>query len=525
VTGLLALLGGLLAIPAAPAVADSTYLCTGYKGCANAGYSHAGYKSAGSTMYWRMYAGHNCTNYAAYRMVQAGMPNTRPWSGEGNASHWGKAMANITDQTPTVGSIAWWKANVPGAGSSGHVAYVEQVLSSTEIVVSEDSWGGDFDWRRITKTGKGWPSGFIHFNDAVLVPTAPPVIEGTPRVGAPVTANPGAWNQPGTFTYQWSAAKKAIAGATGQTFVPTVAQRKKKLSVVVTATRSGYQSGAASAKTATAVKAGTFAATAAPTITGTGLVDETLTVDAGGWSPAPESSSVQWYADGVAIAGATGWSHTLGQDQVDRSVTAVVSVRSNGYNAATQTSAATAPITANPLTETAPYGLTGTPANGETLTVTPGTFDPADAAVTLTWLRDGQPVAGASGTTYRLRPADVGARMAVRMDVAKRNHRSVSRTMELPGRVTTKPTLKVTADGAARRAVVKIRLWAPGIKKLSGKVTLQVGPRTRVVKVKNGYARVVVGDLPPGRRKVLLTYDGTSVVRPGKARGQVSVAR
>src|SRR5689334_6965819 len=59
----------------------STYLCTGYAGCRNAGYSDAGYGAVIIRMYWRMYSVHNCTNYAAYRMIQAGMSAERPWSG------------------------------------------------------------------------------------------------------------------------------------------------------------------------------------------------------------------------------------------------------------------------------------------------------------------------------------------------------------------------------------------------------------------------------------------------------------
>ncbi|MDO9498376.1 MAG: hypothetical protein Q7J48_21900, partial [Nocardioides sp.] len=75
----------------------SAYLCTGYVGCAEAGYSHAGYRTAANTMWWRMYTGHNCTNYAAYRMVKSGLPNERPWTGGGNASEWGLKKAGITD--------------------------------------------------------------------------------------------------------------------------------------------------------------------------------------------------------------------------------------------------------------------------------------------------------------------------------------------------------------------------------------------------------------------------------------------
>ena len=149
----------LVLLPTAPAAATSTYLCTGYVGCKDDGYPHFGYKQASDRMWWRMYAGHNCTNYVAYRMIRAGMSSSRPWVGGGNASEWGKHMREITDQVPAVGAVAWWGRYSNGSGSAGHVAYVEKVISNREIVVSEDSWGGDFDWRRIVKDGSGWPSG------------------------------------------------------------------------------------------------------------------------------------------------------------------------------------------------------------------------------------------------------------------------------------------------------------------------------------------------------------------------------
>lgn len=157
----------LVAVTPVPALAASSYLCHGYTPCAAQGYSHAGYQQAAKQKYWLMYAGHNCTNYVAYRMVSQGLPNSRPWSGTGNAYNWGKANAAKTDLTPVVGGVAWWKANVTGGGRSGHVAYVEQVISADEIIVSEDHWGGDFDWRRI-KRSSGWPSGFVHFKDAAI---------------------------------------------------------------------------------------------------------------------------------------------------------------------------------------------------------------------------------------------------------------------------------------------------------------------------------------------------------------------
>ena len=115
-----------------PASAASTYLCTGYVGCKDAGYSNFGYRAASTKMYWRMYSGHNCTNYVAYRLISGGMSAERPWSGTGMAYNWGPANRSITNQTPMVGAVAWWKKNAPGAGSSGHVAFVQRVLSATQ---------------------------------------------------------------------------------------------------------------------------------------------------------------------------------------------------------------------------------------------------------------------------------------------------------------------------------------------------------------------------------------------------------
>ena len=177
---------------ASPASATSSYLCTGYSGCKDEGYSHFGYRKAGKKMWWRMYAGHNCTNYVAYRLVKGGMSAERPWSGTGMAYNWGRANRRITDGTPMVGAVAWWKKNARGVGSSGHVAYVEEVVSSRKIVISEDSWSGDFHWRTITKGSGSWPSGFVHFDDREVVARSRPAISGTPRVGEPLTARLGA---------------------------------------------------------------------------------------------------------------------------------------------------------------------------------------------------------------------------------------------------------------------------------------------------------------------------------------------
>ena len=86
-------------------------------------------------------------------------------------------------------------------------------------------------------------------------PTAPrnlvvPAITGVPQVGVPLTATAGDWAGATTITYQWEADGVAVAGATGESFVPLVAHVGDAITVVVTASNSSFNTTAESAATA-----------------------------------------------------------------------------------------------------------------------------------------------------------------------------------------------------------------------------------------------------------------------------------
>ncbi|WP_435742434.1 CHAP domain-containing protein [Nocardioides sp. SYSU DS0663] len=517
-------LTGVTISPAAPASAGSTYLCKGYAGCRDAGYSNAGYQAASKQMFWRMYAGHNCTNYVAYRMVRSGMPNTRPWDGGGNAEHWGRQMASITDQTPMVGAVAWWKANVPGAGSSGHVAYVEQVVSNREIIVSEDSWGGDFSWRRITKDGTGWPSGFIHFNDATVVNDQPPAVVGTPAVGRAVTADVGSWQPSATYKYQWLVAGKAVAGATTASFTPTASHLNKRLRVKITAKRNGYVATSARSAAGPTVSPGDLQQLSSPVITGTAEVDQPLTVSRPEFAPAAGTQSVQWLADGKPIAGATGWTLVLGQEQIGTAVAARVTSGAVGYREVTLESAPTARVVAGTIEVRTPFEIRGKRRVGRTLTAVAGEYTPADAQVTHTWLRDGEPIPGADGPTYVLRPGDVGRRIGLQVALRAPHYRSVTRTVRSEERVVTKSQLVLRAKGRPGRAVVVVRVKAPGVPQPAGSVVVRIGGRTVEAPLARGRARVLVPGLRAGEKRVRVVYAGDELVRGSRGATTVEVA-
>ncbi|HET9420698.1 MAG TPA: CHAP domain-containing protein [Nocardioides sp.] len=519
-------LGGLLLslVPLlGPAQAiTSGYLCTGYTACKNAGYPHAGYAANNHRMYWRMYSGHNCTNYVAYRMVKAGMPNVRPWSGSGNATNWGVEMRNITDQQPRVGAVAWWRANVPGAGSAGHVAYVERVISPSEIVISEDSWGGEFHWRKLVK-GTGWPTGFIHFIDKTIDNTTKPKVSGTPQVGVPLTATAGAWKPVASVRYQWLADGTPIAGATRATYVPGAAQRGHTVAVRVTATKKGFSPATLTVPTSAPVAAGVLTPVETPVVSGNPFVDRTLTATQGSWSPAPGELEIRWRADNQTIEGATGPTLTVTRALLGKKITAVSVARRDGYTKAVSRSAPTDPVVVGEIVVDQPFTAGGTAKVGSQMWIEPGTFTPKDATVAYAWLRDGVPIDGATTPDYVVTPADAGHRITGAVILTKPNYET--RVVEFPigDVVTTKPTMQVTTKGRRGSAIVSVRVVAPGVSEPDGRVTIRIGNKKQVVPLSDGRARVVIEGLRAKKHKVYVDYAGTDVVEAAHGAAYVRV--
>jgi surface antigen len=65
-----------------------------------------------------------------------------------------------TSEYLPLGSVAWYQY--------GHVAYVEKVISSTSVVISEMNFDNSNGFRveTITNTTNGhWPTAFIHIAD------------------------------------------------------------------------------------------------------------------------------------------------------------------------------------------------------------------------------------------------------------------------------------------------------------------------------------------------------------------------
>jgi surface antigen len=492
----------------------SSYLCYGYNDCHQKGMGNAGYAQNNDKMYWRMYAGHNCTNYAAYRMVRSGLPNTRPWSGGGNAMYWGSSMARITDDVPRVGAVAWWRANTGPAGSVGHVAYVEKVVSADEVIISQDSWGGDFSWAIVTRGSGNWPSGFIHFNDRPLTNQTPPAIDGIAKVGSVLSASPGTW-KPGdaTVSYQWLADGKKISGATAATLRLTKARLGQAITVTTTATKLGFPTRQATSAPTAAVLPGELKNVTVPVISGEPKVDGTLTLDTGDWTPAPDALTVQWLADGQPIEGVTGEpTLTLTPDLVGTTISANVTATRAGYDAVSAATAPSAPVLPGTFTVTSAPRLLGVPEVGQALTVDTGAYRPTADTVAVQWLRDGVPIDGATGTSYQLVNLDLGSRISARVTVTRAGYETLSVDSPTTTRIKTNPKIRVQAEKLKHRVKVTVTVTAPGLDVVDGTVVVRLAGVAQTATLRNGVAKVVLTDLPPGKRTLTVRYTGSDSV-------------
>ena len=165
--------------------------------------------------------------------------------------------------------------------------------------------------------------------------------------------------------------------------------------------------------------------TAAPTITGTARVGETLTAQNGTWSNSPTAFQYQWQrcnASGAAcanVAGATAKTYLLTSPDADRTMRVrVTSINAEGaVNARSAPTAVVAPSAA-PRNTVRPT-ITGEPEAGGELTAEEGSWTNQLTSYAYQWQRCDidaiacGPISGATGKTYGVRNADVGFRLRV----------------------------------------------------------------------------------------------------------------
>jgi secreted trypsin-like serine protease len=224
----------------------------------------------------------------------------------------------------------------------------------------------------------------------------------------------------------------------------------------------------------------TFSTTPTPTLSGTLTVGETLTADAGAWSPTPDSYSYVWKrassstaTSWTTISGQSGSSYLLAAADRGQFIRVEVTAVKTGYTSPSpakykiSTSAVTAPFTTAP-TPTISVSGGGTAAVGKTLSVTTGTWSPT-ATLTYVWKRNGVPISSATSPSYTLVAADAGQPISVAVTGAASTYvtttkESAATANVIKGTFTTAPTPMITGTPIANQVLgVTVGTWVPAL--------------------------------------------------------------
>lgn len=373
-----------------------------------------------------------------------------------------------------------------------------------------------------------------------LASTAKPTITGTAKVGEELTGSTGGWEPtPSSYAYQWLADGAEISGATAATFTPGAAQQGKTITLRVTASLAGWNDATATSEPTSEVAKGTFANTAVPTISGTPTVGQKLSASSGGWDPAPDEVTYQWYADEVAISGATAASYTLTAAEAGKKITVVATATAPGFESKDATSEPTAAVAkATPVVTagnaTMTYGKTvtvpvlvtapGASTAGGTVTLRigtkvlgSGTVDATGRASVVVAARSLVP--GLSPFTYLATysgNAGVGAGSDTGVIVVRKGTVTVTKMA-----MTSPVKVKVT------RAVVNVRVANADGVPVSGTVTVSAtGVGSVTVTLVDGRASAKLPVFPTvGTKTLALVYNGSAVLEAQRVTSTFTVVR
>lgn len=183
----------------------------------------------------------------------------------------------------------------------------------------------------------------------------------------------------------------------------------------------------------------------APSVSGTPVYRGTLVADPGTWDPGDATYAVRWLRDGTPIAGATATTYRPVLADINTHLSVRVMASHDGYATSTSTSAETRVVRRAKLTLLERPRMTGTRRYLSTLTASTGEWAQDVNRFAYRWLRDGDPISGATDKRYRLGHLDVGHAVSVRVQARKAGY--------LPAVTTSFQTRPIGHRVATRRTV------------------------------------------------------------------------
>jgi len=214
----------------------------------------------------------------------------------------------------------------------------------------------------------------------------------------------------------------------------------------------------------------------------------------------------QWYSGNDEIPGATGTSYTPTANDVGNYVGLEIRL-------ATADGARTYYVGPDDVVVSGDYAfgkapkIIGLPILGKTLAASAGAITPG-AAVTYQWKRNGAPIPGAVGRTYRVSKADYQKKLSAVVTYKTYGYDPIS--VELKSLFAAKKKAKISAKTSTgkKSATVTVKVSPKASKKQKGRVTILEGDKVlKRVSIKSGSAKVKVS-LKKGKHKLTVVYEG-----------------
>lgn len=251
-----------------------------------------------------------------------------------------------------------------------------------------------------------------------LVASKAPKVTGKRTWNSTLSATAGTWNvAPKSVSFQWLRDSKPIKKATKSTYKSSADDVGKKITVRVTAKRTGYDDGQ-STSNQLAVTGTSLTAKTKPKVTGTFRSNQKLKVSNGTWNAKPSTFTYSWYRNDKKIKGATRNSYKVTSKDIGKKISAKVVAKRSGFKTGSVRTKKTAVSPALLKVSKKPK-LTGSSKFGATLKVSNGTWSKKPTSYSYSWYRNGKKIKGATKKSYKLVAKDVGKKITAKV-VAKR---------------------------------------------------------------------------------------------------------
>lgn len=309
----------------------------------------------------------------------------------------GGTLGYVVSEEPVVGSAKATSKGITYEAPAGYTGTVK-----IRVRANNESFGSEPAEVRVEVT----PARFQR--------KGAPVVQGTATVGQKLTVKQVWTPTPEAVAVQWLRGGKPIKGATSASYTLTADDAGKAVSARLTATRGGFEPDVVISAPQTVSAKSEFSVTAIA-VTGSARVGKKLGTKGGKFSIAPSKKTYQWYADGKAVAGATGSTYKVAKVDAGKALTVKITGTLAGYPNATATSA---PIRVAAANVKKPI-VSGSKKVGKVLKAKKGTWLAPGHKFSYQWFRNGKAVKGATKSSYKLVKKDAGAKVLVKVTAKK----------------------------------------------------------------------------------------------------------